>query len=196
MPLTTSQLLLNVCNLYITPFLKQEFEKQGHLLTGEWEDSIISQEVGDGEVEIMAQAYGMVVDQGITPDRIPYGGVSTWNTGAGTSGSGFGFGHTEGTGDYHAKFSLYIQALQKYWKLRKPGISDKAALRLAFATAEVQKVEGMSTEASKAFSATGERQHFMETLTTLFEDTVDESIFEGLDLIIEQTAKEPKKMYL
>lgn len=175
MPLTPSQLLINACNLYITPFLQQEFAKQGHTLTGAWEDSIVAQEVDDGEVEIMAKSYGLIVDQGITPERIPYGGQGTGGNGG---------------------LSEYILALQKYWKLRKPGITDKAALRLAFATAEVQKVEGMSTEASKRFSQTGERQHFMDRLIALFDESVDDFILEGLDVIIEQTTKEPKKMYL
>lgn len=175
MPQTTSELLINACNLYITPFLKQEFVKQGHHLTGAWEDSVIAQETGGGEVEIVATAYGMIVDAGITPDRIPYGGEGTGGNGA---------------------ISQYILALQGYWKVRKPGISDKAALRLAFATAEVQKIEGMSTEASAVHSETGERQHFMETLIALFQDKVDDWVFDGMQVIISDTVKEPKKMYL
>lgn len=172
--LSESQILLNVSRLYIENYLKDEFIKQGHELSGEWENGILSQEEGEDSVGIYATGYGMIVDAGVTADRIPYGGV-------GTGGEGI---------------SKYILGLARFWKLRKPGITDKAALKLAFATAEVQKKEGMSTAASEVYSATGDRQHFMEALERLFEDYADEAIFTGLDNVLQEQTKEPQKMYL
>jgi len=169
---TEQQLLLNACNI-IVDFIKQEFINQGHQLTQAWEDSVISQDDGDEGVGIYATGYGMIVDAGITPDRIPFGGAGT---GGGTS--------------------KYIEGLARFWKLRKPGITDKKALQLAFATAKVQSQEGLSTEASKAFSTTGQRQHFMEAIEVLISNRVDDFVFVGLDLMVEEQANDPKIMYL
>ncbi len=170
--LTESQLLLNASR-FIIDYLKEEFIKQGHSLSQAWEDSVIAQDDGDEGVGIYATGYGMIVDAGIAPERIPFGGEGT---GGGTN--------------------AYILGLVRFWKLRKPGITDKQALRLAFATANVQKVEGMSTEASKSFSSTGQRQHFMDALNVLFTDYIDNFVFVGLDLMIEQQADEPQTMIL
>lgn len=170
--MTEQQLLLNACNI-IADFIKDEFIKQGHSLTQAWEDSVIVQDEGQEGVGIYATGYGMIVDAGVTADRIPFGG----------SGSGTGT-------------SQYILGLVRFWKLRRPGITDKQALRLAFATANVQKEEGMSTVASEAYSATGQRQHFMEAIQTLIARDVDKFLFEGFDLIVSENAKEPKIMYL
>lgn len=169
--MTEQQLLLNACNI-ITNFIKEEFIKQGHTLTQEWEDSVVYKDEGEG-VGIYATGYGMIVDAGVTADRIPYGGTGTGN----------------GT-------SKYIEGLARYWKLRRPELSGKQALRLAFVTAEVQSKEGMSTVASSVYSSTGLRQHFMEVVELLVSRDIDNFIFEGLDLMIEQQANEPKIMYM
>ena len=172
--MTESQLLVNACNI-IADYIKDEFIKQGHSLTEAWENSVIVQEGSDNSAEIWATGYGMIVDAGITPERIPYGGQ-------GTGGDG--------------TLSKYILGLQRFWLLRKPGITDKQALKLAFATAEVQKQEGMSTIASEGYSATGNRQHFMQAIDTLFKESLDDWIFTGLDVIVNEQADEPKVLYL
>lgn len=170
--MTEQQLLLNACNIIID-FIKEEFIKQGHSLTQAWEDSVVSQDDGDEGAAIYATGYGMIVDAGITPDRIPFGGAGT---GGGTS--------------------KYIEGLARFWKLRKPGITDKKALQLAFATAKVQSQEGLSTTASQAFSTTGQRQHFMEAIEVLISNKVDDFVFTELNSLLEQQANDPTVMYL
>lgn len=171
--MTENQLLLNACNL-IAEYIKEEFIKQGHSLTEEWENSVITREE-DGGAAIYGTAYGLIVDAGISPDRIPFGGAGT---GAG------------------GEISQYILGLQRFWKLRRPGISDKQALKLAFATANVQKEEGMSTVASDVYSNTGERQHFMEAVRILIDSKVDPFIWTGMEVMVDETINEPKSMYL
>lgn len=167
-----TQLLLNAANI-VDDWIKDEFVKQGHELTGTWQQSLIHQEVGYGEVEGVALAYGMIVNDGVIAEKIPFGGI----TGVGGE-------------------SKYIKALQKYTLLRNPGMSEKKALRIAFATAIVQKEEGMSTVASEQYSATGQRQRFLDSLRNLFINYLDEWVFEGIDNIINIQAKEPKRLYL
>jgi hypothetical protein len=174
--MTEQQLLLNACNR-ISEALKSEFIKQGHHLTGEWEDNVAINSLGDNEVEIVAMRYGIIIDRGITPDRIPYGRPVVGEQGEGG-------------------ISQYILGLARFWKLRKPNITDKQALKLAFATAEVQKIEGLSTEASKIYSSTGQRQFFMESVEVLFKDYLDNWIFEGFETVINTITKEQKVMYL
>lgn len=169
--MTEQQILLNACNI-VADYLKDEFIKQGHSLSEAWENSVIAQEGDDGSAEIWATGYGMIVDKGITPERIPFD----------FTGSG---------GE-----SQYILGLARFWKLRKPGITDKQALRLAFATAKVQKQEGMSTIMSEQYSATGERQNFMGALSRLFADGLDNWIFDGLDVILNAQTKDAEIMYL
>lgn len=170
--MTENQLLLNASRLIIE-YIKDEFIKQGHSLTEAWENSVIAQEEADNTVGIYGTGYGMIIDKGITPDRIPYGRE-------GTAGG----------------VSKYILGLQRFWKLRKPGITDKQALRLAFATAEVQKKEGLPTAASEEYSATGKRKDFLEAVKVFFNSYIDNFIFEGLDVIVNDKAAEPKTMYL
>lgn len=170
--MTQQQLLVNACNIVAT-FIKDEFVKQGHSMTQAWEDSMVV-EAEDGGAAIWASGYGMILDAGVTPDRIPFGGV-------GTGGGGV---------------SKYILGLARFWKLRKPGISDKAALRLAVATANVQKNEGMPTSGSLAFSSTGQRKHFMAAMEVLVADRLNNFIAEGISRIVSTETKEQKVMYL
>lgn len=170
--MTEQQLLLNACKV-IEEFIKEEFIKQGHSLSQAWENSVITQDDGADGVCIYATGYGMIVNAGVTADRIPFGGTGT---GGGTS--------------------QYITGLVRFWKLRRPGLTDREALRLAFATANVQKEEGMSTIASAAYSSTGQRQQFMQAIETLVASEVDRYVFTGLDELIAEQADEPKIMYL
>lgn len=171
--MTESQLLLNAANI-IDDYIKDAFIIQGHSLTSQWENSIQHNSISNNEVEGIGKIYGLIVNEGILPEKIPYGGIGN------SSGS----------------ISEYILGLQNYWKLRKPGINEKQALRLAFATAEVQKIEGMSTINSEQFSASGKRQNFLSSLKKLFEDYLDDFIFLGLDVIIENNSKEQTKLFL
>jgi len=145
--------------------LKKVFDEQGHHLTGAWEDSIHSEVSGD-QIIGYANTYGSIVDAGVRPDRIPYGDTPT---GAGTS--------------------KYIQGLVLFWKAK--GLDDKEALSAAFATAKVQKKEGMSTWGSRDFSATKDRQHFIEEAQKEVSPKVDTMITRGLDDLINEELNEP-----
>lgn len=162
--MTEKDVLLDASK-FLNANIKSEWAAQGHHLSGEWEDSITSQMVTESEVEGLARAYGSIVNAGTTPARIPYGGT--------------------GTG---AKTSAYIQGLYGYFKAK--GYDHKDALSFAFATAKKQKKEGMSTVASKRFSSTGERQHFLEDVINAIGKQLDSMILEGLDKIINIEANE------
>jgi len=144
---------------------------QGHHMSGAWEDSITTNKVSDNEIEGNARSYGMIVNFGITPARIPYGG--------------------EPTG---AKTSKYIQGLFNYFKSK--GKSDKDALSFAFATAKVQKKQGLSTQASRLYSSTGERQNFLQGVIDAIGIYLDNMIFDGLNDVIDTQAKEPETQYI
>ena len=118
--------------------IKVQFVRQGHHLSGAWEDSIATEIKGDVAIGT-ALYYGSIVNAGTPASRIPYGGQSSGAT-----------------------TSKYIQGLYGYFQAR--GLTDKDALRAAFATAKVQKKEGMSTIVSRSYSETGIRQRFMDAI--------------------------------
>ena len=163
--MTTTQILLEASQV-INDEIKVAFARQGHSLTGAWENSIYAQGLNSDEVEGLALSYGAIVDAGTTADRIPYSG----NGGGGVS--------------------QYIQGLFNFWKLRKPGITDKEALSLAFATAKVQKKEGMSTVGSRPYSETQQRQRFIEDAFIDTESKVTDMIFSGMVDIVNEAVQE------
>ncbi len=80
--------------------------------------------------------------------------------------------------------SNVIPGLIKYFILR--GVGAKEAERAAVATYIKWKKEGMSTEASKRFSSTGERQHFIERAFEKKEIALDEYMLNTLDFSINE----------
>lgn len=150
-------------------FIREKFRRQaraqGHFLTGALENSIVGTITitkTEAVLECTPLTYAWYVDRGVTPNRIPYG-----------SGSGGGGGT-----------SKYIQGLISYFKLR--GLDEKEAKRAAFATANKHKKEGMSTDASKRFSSTGKRNHFIEEVKDVIESGVDKIVLDGYDEAINQ----------
>jgi hypothetical protein len=122
--------------------LRKEIAAQGHVLTGRLSDSIefeIDESAGQATGKMYAEEYGGILEVGVKAERIPYSG----RTGKG------------GT-------SLYIQGLINFWELR--GLSGREAVGAAFATATVQKREGMPTRGSYQHSSTGERTGFIRTV--------------------------------
>jgi hypothetical protein len=116
--------------------LKIQYRLQGHRLTGRLEKSISYKafETTEGAtVRITMEDYGIVLDQGISPNRIPFSGRTGGRT------------------------SKYIEGLKNFAR-RRFGVSNKEATRIAFAIANVQKKEGLSTKNSSRFSKTGKRQ--------------------------------------
>ncbi|SIS72212.1 MULTISPECIES: hypothetical protein [Chryseobacterium] len=133
-----------------------EFKSQGHSLTGATEKSIQGKVLGD-RVEGEMADHGFILNAGTKASRIPY-----------KRGSGGGT-------------SKYIEGLKTFFRLR--GLSEQEAERAAFATANVQKKEGMSTGGSKQYSKTGERQKFVEIASGKVEKEVDSILFSGMDEI-------------
>lgn len=131
--------------------LSKELKQQGHYLTGSLERSIqgnITTLNNGAALEGTMNNYGYIIDAGVTPDRIPY---------------------QEKSG---AKNSKYISALTEYFKLRK-GLSEKEAARAAFATAKVQKKEGMPTRDSYTYSKNNERKVFIERTAGVISSILD-----------------------
>lgn len=133
-----------------------EFKSQGHSLTGATEKSIHGKVLGDRVEGEMAE-HGYILNSGTKASRIPFK----------RSGRG-------GT-------SKYIEGLKNFFRLR--GLSEQESERAAFATANVQKKEGMSTISSKRYSKTGERQNFVEIASEKIDKDVDNIIFLGMDEI-------------
>ena len=163
--MTELQILLNAAN-FIAERIKEEFVKQGHSMTQEWENNVIAEEDNDNSASVWAYGYGLVLNEGVTADRIPFGGNGTSS-------------NTE---------SKYILGLVRFAKLRKPGISDKQALRMAFAIANVQKMEGMPTDNSFQYSTTTERKGFIAVSEILYIADLDDKVFDGLCNIVEEQA--------
>lgn len=183
----TEQDILTLGAKVLNEEIRKGFAEQGHTLTGIWEKSLSNTSYEPNEIEGWAPMYGSIVDAGIEPGRIPFGGQGF----EGTGGVGIrGSGENE---TFHPT-SKYIQGLFNFWKLRKPGISDKEALSLAFATARVQKREGMSTIASRAFSKTGERQKFLQQAFNNSDEKVSDIIFTGLVGIVNSESIEQKEI--
>jgi hypothetical protein len=65
------------------------------------------------------------------------------------------------------------------------GLGDKEAMRAAFATAKVQKREGMPTSGSYAYSNNNERKIFIERTEMEISQQIDTLISEGMDDMFE-----------
>jgi hypothetical protein len=105
----------------VTEAVKKAFILQGRKLTGTLINSIdynVKATVNSAYIEVTLLDYGMILNYGVTPDRIPF-----------SPGSG-------------AKSSKYIDGLKAYAKLRF-SVNDKEAERIAFAIAYKQKKRGM-----------------------------------------------------
>ena len=145
-----------------------EWQKQGHHLTGAWEESVKFTIIGllnGTQATGTMNDYGGIIDAGVNPDRIPYGGASTG-----------------------AKTSKYITGLVTFWQLR--GLSEKEAIRAAFATAKKQKIDGMPTSGSYRFSENGQRTQFIEIVDSVASGEVNDLICEGLDNIVDELFNE------
>lgn len=138
---------------------KSELKKQGHVNTGKLLNSIDFkiQKLLDNTVStFFFEEYGFIIDNGVTADRIPYSG----RTGLGGR-------------------SKYIEGLMKYF--RSKGFNNKRATSLAFATATVQKREGMPTRGSYKFSSTGKRTGFVQIAFDNVEVQINDTIIRSLE---------------
>jgi len=144
--------------------LRAELAAQGHRLTGALENSLqykieVKSTVAIGR--IYSEDYGIFVELGVSPERIPFG-----------KGKGGG-----------KKTSYYIQGLIAFWEKR--GLSGREAISAAFATAHVHAREGMPSRASYRFSSTGQRTGFVKAVTERNLDRIGDIIAEKYGATIE-----------
>lgn len=134
---------------------RRELEEQGHRLTGSLSESIAYKVTAtdDKVVGVLTgNDYGVYLEFGVSPGRIPFGG------GGAPGGK-----------------SKYIEGLIRFFTLK--GLEPREAMRAAFATARVQKREGMPTKRSFQFSSNGKRTGFVTNAA--------ESLFDRFAKIIE-----------
>ena len=99
--------------------IRAQLQIAGHTMTGALSNSIEHQIVGS-TIEIWLENYGIALDQGVPPERIPF-----------TEPSGRG------------GRSLYIEGLQRFVQI-KLGVTDqRESLGIAFAIARKQKLKGL-----------------------------------------------------
>jgi len=151
--------------------LKEVYRLQGQRIKGRLEKSMTFETVLTTEgatIRIFMEDYGITLDQGIKPSRIPFGG-----------GSG--------------KNSKYIQGLKRYAQKRM-GVSNKEALSIAFRIARVQKKQGLSTRNSRRFSKTGKRQGAISEALLKTEDEqvllTEKALQASIELYFEQFLKQ------
>lgn len=148
---------------FIKKNLAIELKQQGHYLTGALERSIQGtiQDITNGVwLQGDMVGYGFIIDAGTKPEKIPY---------------------RENSG---AKSSKYISALINYFKLKS--FSEKEAKGIAFATAKVQKREGMPTRGSYAYSKNNERKIFIERTANAISYSVDNMVSTEMDSAFEK----------
>lgn len=146
----------------ITRLIIEEWEAQGHNLTGEFIRQIdyeIKQE-GDS-VRLLIydnteRGYGKIIDDGVQADRIKYP---------------------------YAR--ARIERLTNYGKLRI-GLQDKEARSFAFAVATKHAREGMPLPSSRRFSKTGKRTKFVEDAIKEIKTIVQEEVQRQWQLQLQQ----------
>lgn len=156
--------LLNELIQFITTQLRGELLNQGHNFTGTLAKTIeasIEKKVNSTNIKFLIQDYGLSLNDGIKPSRIPY-----------TRGSG-------------KRTSKYIEGLRR-WVRGKLGFSQKRAERVAFAIASKQKEKGypltgkigwidITLESNKKLIA----DKVEEYVQVLIEDLIDQIIRES-----------------
>lgn len=162
--LNIKETLEQVLNL-LSERLKQNWEAQGHRLTGRLENSLqistnYANDIWTGTIE--GEDYGLSLEFGVAKERIPF------TPGARRGGK-----------------SKYIQGLISFWLKR--GLNSREAKGAAFATAHIHKREGIPTRASHRFSRTGARLGAIQEVVQ--QSTADirrliEGRFEGANLEI------------
>jgi hypothetical protein len=133
--------------------VKEAFRIQGRSLTGALINSIdynVTSTIDSTKIEFSLLEYGMILNYGVTPDRIPY-----------SRGSG-------------AKGSKYIDGLKAYAKLRF-SVNDKTALQIAFAIANKHKKYGMPLD-GKTGAVNEGIENSMKEVNQLIDDAFSELI--------------------
>ena len=146
--------------------VKQAFIIQGRSLTGALVNSIdysVNATVNSAFVEFTLLDYGMILNYGVTADRIPY-----------SPGSG-------------AKSSKYIDGLKLYAKLRF-NANDKEAERIAFAIARKHKKFGMPLDGK-----IGAVQNGLDDSKQEVEELINEALTQVINVLFLGSFAEVKK---
>lgn len=149
---------------WIVSELRDELRDQGHNLTGRLSNSVAADATEDADgwdIDFSHEKYGVYLDFGVRPDRIPY-----------SPGSG-------------ARYSKYIQALKDWVLARGIKTNDRAALRVAFAIARVQKREGMPTRGSFRFSSNGRRKGWVQYPASSKENDIQQALYDFYENFID-----------
>lgn len=132
---------------------REELVGQGHKLSGNLLNSFTHsiEFVGDAiKADIFVNDYGLILDAGVKPNRVPF------NRGSG------------------AKVSKYISGLIDFWQKR--GLNTLQAKRAAFAVAAKQKLEGMPTRDSYRFATNGRRLNWRRETLSATENKIKEAL--------------------
>lgn len=155
---------MNVEDIYrgaeklINHLIIEEFQAQGHSLTGDFERSLegeITKTKYTATLTVKGLVHGMIVNTGVVPDRIK---------------------------------DNMLPGLINFFILK--GLPQKEATGAALATMKKWKQEGMSTQASKRFSTTGARQHFIEA--AFLNPAIDDLLLNLFDFGVDEQFKKTK----
>jgi hypothetical protein len=146
--------------------VKQAFIMQGRTLTGALVNSIdysVNATVTSAFIEFTLLDYGMILNYGVPPNRIPF-----------SPGSG-------------AKSSKYIDGLKMYAKLRF-NANDKEAERIAFAIAHKHKKFGMPLD-----KKTGAVEEGIKESSDEVEELISEALTKVINVMFLSSFAEVKK---
>jgi hypothetical protein len=125
-----NDLLNNLAEILKTE-MRQQLSIAGHKMTGELMESIesrIQSTITGQKIEIWLNSYGIALDQGVPPERIPF-----------TEPSGRG------------GRSLYIEGLQRFAQIKLGVTDNRESLSIAFAIARKHKKVGMPVKGPTEF---------------------------------------------
>lgn len=123
--------LLNDLAELLKEEMRQQLKIANHIMTGELVESIESRILSTIEgrkIEIWLNSYGIALDQGVPPDKIPF-----------TEPSGRG------------GRSKYIEGLQRFAQLKLGVTDNRKSLGIAFAIARKHKKVGMPVKGPTQF---------------------------------------------
>lgn len=142
---------------YLVDITGEEFQAQGHNLTGASISSIeyvVEKEGNTWVVEIWHDKHMIYLNTGVPASKIPY-----------SPGSG-------------AESSQFIEELIKWVQLRRIASGFVKAKRIAFAIATTMKREGMPTKGAYKFSGNGRRIGWLDYPINKERDEIEELLYE------------------
>ena len=161
----------------MTILFVEELEAQGHRATGKLIASVVAKVktmLDNIEVQMSHLDYGIIVNTGLSPERVPY-----------SRGSG-------------AKTSKFIEALMGWIRLKGIGGGlDKTVRGIAFAMATTMKREGIPTKGSYRFTSNGRRTQWIDYIYNRYNvewqdriaDISGDYMEDVFDAMLEQTAR-------